>query len=105
MLQTVPRAVGVESRLVRERTVEKIFRSATQVAAVLVLLLLGGVTVSLIHGGWPALAHFKRFVVSTVSASSGSSSHMMCVRPSDSKEPLGAKKRTYTSEMAMQVKT
>jgi phosphate transport system permease protein len=37
---------------------ERIFRSATFVAAVLVLLILGGVTISLIHGAWPALRHF-----------------------------------------------
>ena len=35
------------------------FRSATFVAALLVLILLGGVAVSLLHGAWPALAHFK----------------------------------------------
>jgi phosphate transport system permease protein len=37
---------------------ERIFRSATFVAAMLVLVILGGVTVSLVHGAWPALKHF-----------------------------------------------
>jgi phosphate transport system permease protein len=38
---------------------ERVFRSATLTAAILVLLILGGVAVSLIRGAWPALAHFK----------------------------------------------
>src|ERR1700736_521111 len=38
---------------------ERIFRSATLVAAVLVLLILGGVAVSLLRGAWPALSHFR----------------------------------------------
>jgi phosphate transport system permease protein len=42
----------------RQRLGERIFRGATLAAAVLVLLLLGGVTVALIKGAWPALAHF-----------------------------------------------
>jgi phosphate transport system permease protein len=37
---------------------ERIFRSATLGAAVLVLLILGGVAVSLARGAWPALSHF-----------------------------------------------
>jgi phosphate transport system permease protein len=37
---------------------ERIFRSATLIAAVLVLLILGGVAVSLLRGAWPALSHF-----------------------------------------------
>ena len=37
---------------------ERIFRSATLIAAVLVLLILGGVAVSLLRGAWPALTHF-----------------------------------------------
>jgi phosphate transport system permease protein len=48
-----------DARIAREHRIERIFRHLTFVAAVLVLLLLGGVTLSLIHGGWPALAHFK----------------------------------------------
>ncbi len=38
---------------------KKIFRGATLAAAILVLLLLGGVAVALVKGAWPALAHFK----------------------------------------------
>src|SRR6201988_4798536 len=41
-----------------ERLRERMFRAATLVAALLVLMLLGGVAVSLLHGAWPALAHF-----------------------------------------------
>src|ERR1700683_3124405 len=37
---------------------ERIFRSATLTAAILVLLILGGVAVSLLHGSWPALKFF-----------------------------------------------
>jgi len=37
---------------------ERIFRSATLSAAILVLLILGGVAVSLVRGAWPAVAHF-----------------------------------------------
>ena len=37
---------------------ERVFRAATLTAAVLVLLILGGVAVSLIRGAWPALKHF-----------------------------------------------
>jgi phosphate transport system permease protein len=42
-----------------QRLRERMFRAATLVAAVLVLVLLGGVALSLIDGAWPALAHFK----------------------------------------------
>jgi phosphate transport system permease protein len=42
-----------------QRLRERIFRAATLVAAVLVLLLLGGVAVALLHGAWPALSRFK----------------------------------------------
>jgi phosphate transport system permease protein len=42
-----------------QRLRERAFRAATLVAALLVLTLLGGVTISLVHGAWPALAHFK----------------------------------------------
>jgi phosphate transport system permease protein len=37
---------------------EKVFRSATLVAAILVLLILGGVVASLVRGSVPALSHF-----------------------------------------------
>jgi phosphate transport system permease protein len=43
----------------RQLVFERIFRSATFTAAVLVLLILGGVGVSLVHGAWPAISHFK----------------------------------------------
>jgi len=43
----------------RQLIFERIFRTATFAAAVLVLLILGGVGVSLVHGAWPAISHFK----------------------------------------------
>ncbi len=42
-----------------QRLREYLFRGATFAAALLVLLLLGGVAVSLAVGSWPAFAHFK----------------------------------------------
>ena len=42
-----------------QRLRERAFRAATFVAAVLVLLLLGGVALSLLIGSWPAFSHFK----------------------------------------------
>ncbi len=42
-----------------QRLRERVFRGATLAAALLVLLLLGGVAASLLLGAWPALAHFK----------------------------------------------
>jgi phosphate transport system permease protein len=45
--------------MARERAAERAFRTATYVAALLVLILLGGVVVALLRGSWPALAHFK----------------------------------------------
>jgi phosphate transport system permease protein len=59
LLQSVSAGTLSATHVARERSVERMFRAATLVAAVLVLLLLGGVAISLIHGGWPALAHFK----------------------------------------------
>jgi phosphate transport system permease protein len=44
---------------------ERIFRSATMTAAILVLIILGGVAVSLIRGAWPALRHFGFSFVTT----------------------------------------
>ena len=44
---------------VRQRLGERIFKGATLTAAVLVLMLLGGVTIALLEGAWPALSHFK----------------------------------------------
>jgi phosphate transport system permease protein len=52
-------AIVTAKRAARQRAGERYFRTATLVAAVLVLALLGGVAVSLLHGAWPALAHFK----------------------------------------------
>jgi len=43
----------------KQRLGEQLFKSATLLAAVLVLLLLGGVAVALLSGAWPALAQFK----------------------------------------------
>ena len=43
----------------RQRLGERMFRGATLTAAVLVLVLLGGVTIALLKGAWPALSHFK----------------------------------------------
>jgi phosphate transport system permease protein len=37
---------------------ERVFRAATLTAAVLVLLILGGVALSLLRGAWPAVSHF-----------------------------------------------
>jgi phosphate transport system permease protein len=52
-------AVVDAKRAARQRNGERLFRFATLGAAVLVLALLGGVVVSLLHGAWPALAHFR----------------------------------------------
>jgi phosphate transport system permease protein len=37
---------------------ERVFHGATFAAAILVLLILGGVAISLVRGAWPALQHF-----------------------------------------------
>jgi phosphate transport system permease protein len=42
----------------RQLVYERVFRTATLTAALLVLLLLGGVAVSLARGAWPAVSHF-----------------------------------------------
>ncbi|HUJ52216.1 MAG TPA: phosphate ABC transporter permease subunit PstC [Steroidobacteraceae bacterium] len=42
-----------------QRLRERVFQGATFAAALLVLLLLGGVALSLLIGSWPAFAHFK----------------------------------------------
>jgi phosphate transport system permease protein len=52
-------AVVSAKRAARQRSGERYFRTATLVAALLVLALLGGVAVALIQGAWPALAHFR----------------------------------------------
>ena len=36
---------------------ERAFKAATLTAAVLVLVILGGVAISLVRGAWPALRH------------------------------------------------
>ena len=46
-------------RIAGQRLRERVFHGATLAAALLVLLLLGGVAVSLLHGAWPALSRFK----------------------------------------------
>ncbi|MEO8307942.1 MAG: phosphate ABC transporter permease subunit PstC [Pseudomonadota bacterium] len=43
----------------RQRAGEQVFRTATLVAALLVLVLLGGVAIALLKGAWPALSTFK----------------------------------------------
>ena len=49
----------IESRHAAKQLVyERVFRSATVAAAMLVLLILGGVAVSLVRGAWPAVSHF-----------------------------------------------
>jgi phosphate transport system permease protein len=52
-------AVVSAKRAARQRSGERYFRTATLASALLVLALLGGVAVSLVHGAWPALSHFK----------------------------------------------
>jgi phosphate transport system permease protein len=47
------------SHAASQRLRERAFRAATFGAALLVLLLLGGVAVSLLVGSWPAFSHFK----------------------------------------------
>ncbi|MBS0377722.1 MAG: phosphate ABC transporter permease subunit PstC [Proteobacteria bacterium] len=52
--------VTIEARQAAgQRLRERVFRLATLAAALLVLLLLGGVVLSLVVGAWPALSHFK----------------------------------------------
>ncbi|HEY6516448.1 MAG TPA: phosphate ABC transporter permease subunit PstC [Steroidobacteraceae bacterium] len=53
-------AVAIDSkRMAGQRLKERIFHGTTLAAALLVLVLLGGVAVSLVHGAWPAFARFK----------------------------------------------
>jgi phosphate transport system permease protein len=55
----VDRAAAIHPRhAAGQRLREKIFAGSTFVAAVLVLIVLGGVAVSLAKGSWPALSHF-----------------------------------------------
>ncbi len=59
------RLQALSDRIARERVGERIFRSSTFVAALLVLILLGGVIVALVHGSWPALSTFKLGFITT----------------------------------------
>ncbi|MHB8813631.1 MAG: phosphate ABC transporter permease subunit PstC [Steroidobacteraceae bacterium] len=53
-------AVAIDpKRMAAQRLRERIFRSATFAAALLVLALLGGVVIALLHGAWPAFSRFK----------------------------------------------
>lgn len=49
----------IHARLKREARAEWLFRALSMVSAGLVLLLLAGVLVMLVHGGWPALKTFR----------------------------------------------
>jgi len=59
---------AVESRHARRQHMrERMFAGATLAAAVIVLVLLGGVTIALLKGAWPALDRFKlSFLTRTV---------------------------------------
>jgi phosphate transport system permease protein len=50
---------GLTDHLRRQAVIERVFRTVSRGAAAVVLLLLGGVLVSLAVGSWPALAQFK----------------------------------------------
>jgi phosphate transport system permease protein len=52
-------AVALSGHLRREALTERVFRVATMVSAILVLLLLAGVIVTLVEGSWPAIKVFK----------------------------------------------
>lgn len=52
-------AVVNSKHALRQRFAERFFGGATLAAAILVLLILGGVVFSLLKGAWPALSHFK----------------------------------------------
>ncbi len=51
-------AIIDKTHAARQLLYERLFRSATLAAAILVLVILGGVFVSLVRGAWPALRHF-----------------------------------------------
>jgi phosphate transport system permease protein len=59
--ERLPYAVAPDltGHLRRQAGIERLFRTMSAGAAALVLLLLGGVVVSLVIGSWPALAEFK----------------------------------------------
>ncbi len=48
-----------ERHVAGQRALERLFRGMTVAMAFTVLLVLGGVAVSLVHGAWPAFARFK----------------------------------------------
>ena len=52
-------AEAFATHLAGQRLRERIFRGSTLAAAILVLLLLGGVVFSLLHAAWPAFSHFR----------------------------------------------
>ncbi|MDE2250008.1 MAG: phosphate ABC transporter permease subunit PstC [Gammaproteobacteria bacterium] len=52
-------AVALSGHLRREARTERVFRVATLVSAILVLLLLAGVIATLVEGSWPALKAFN----------------------------------------------
>src|ERR1700741_401375 len=56
-----PQAFPLElkDRLRQEARAEIVFRTMSRGAAALVLILLGGVMVSLLYSSWPALSEFK----------------------------------------------
>ena len=59
-MNSIPAAPAlVAAHAAGQRLRERLFGAATFSAAMLVLLLLGGVAVSLVIGAWPAFAHFK----------------------------------------------
>jgi len=57
-MNTVPAPLA-SPHAAAQRLRERVFRGATQVAALLVLLLLGGVAISLLIGAWPAFSTFR----------------------------------------------
>ena len=64
-MQEAIRLQALSNRIASERFGERIFRAATLIAALLVLILLGGVIVALVQGGWPALSKFKLAFITT----------------------------------------
>jgi len=55
---SVSRQVDRARAMQRLRLSDAVFRQLTRIAAIIVLLLLGGIIISLIHGSWPALSTF-----------------------------------------------
>ena len=58
-MQEAIRLQALSERIAKERVGERVFRTATFAAALLVLVVLGGIILSLLHGAWPALSTFK----------------------------------------------